>query len=378
MSVYKAKNGKTYTADFYINTGKRIRKAGFKTKSEAEAYERKMLTMRDSGTLINLQAGNTSLEDFYLKWIAITAKVSSLKTVQNYKEAWKSWVAPKFGNMPVKQINSLIIREWISNIPLKNGGIASNETAKRARTVLSQSLDLAVESGAIGFNPVRNLASSNQRYLPKPKQKEDVLLTFEQVLEAAHRSGHYRVFILFLALSGMRQSEAIALRVSDLNFQSREIRINKAFQTISGKLHLGPTKSNKARTSPMSSVIFNDLLAITSKLKSNDLVFTTPQGTPIDMNNFRKNVWRPIMKSMGIQNITPHALRMSFTTEAADMGMPIHQVSQLDGHSNSRVTIERYLKRNPQAVRESYAIVDAAFFKRALKYSSEEAADLQD
>jgi integrase len=96
------------------------------------------------------------------------------------------------------------------------------------------------------------------------------------------------------------------------------------------------------------------------------------------MNNFRKNIWRPIMKSMGIENIGPHALRMSFTTEAADMGMPIHQVSQLDGHSNSRVTIERYLKRNPQAVRDSYALVDANFLKRALKYNSPEALDSQE
>lgn len=373
MSIYKAKNGTTYTVDYYSTLGKRVRKAGFKTKAEAEVFERKMLTQRDQGLHVSIDGNKKTVKDFYNLWIELKVNTVTLKTLQNNKEAWKAWVAPKFENIQVGKISPIFIREWLSTLTLKNGNIAGYETQTRALSVLNQILDIAVEAGAIQTNPVRILSSSKQRYLPKPKMKKTDTLTFEQILEISNRAGHYSLFILFLALSGLRQSEAIALKVADLDFEKGIINVSKAFQTIKGRLHLGSTKNNKPRIVHLSSIIKSQLEIHVSSLNKKDFVFTTPKGSIIDMNNFRKRVWKPILDELELSQFAPHgSLRSFFTTESADLGVPLHLVSEADGHSSIDVTLNNYLKKNPARVKQAFEQVDQDLLKRYISHQTSE------
>lgn len=370
MSVYKPKNGKTYAVDYYSSVGKRVRKAGFKTKVEAEAYERKMLSQRDVGLTINAVDGKKVVEEFYAMWIAFKKDTVTKKSLQNSTDAWRAWVAPKFKDTQVGKITPIMVREWLANLTLKNGNSAGYETKVRALSVLNQILDIALEAGAIQTNPVKILSTSKQRYLPRPKMKKIVKLTFDEILNISSKAGHYSLFIMFLALTGLRQSEAIALRVSDLDFDKGIINVSKAFQTVRGKLHLGSTKNNESRIVYISSVIHSQLLSHVSRLNPRDLVFTTPEGSIIDMNNFRKRVWKPILENLGLGNFGPHDLRSFFTTESADLGVPLHLVSALDGHSSVGVTINNYLKQSPERIRKAYEQVDQDLMKRYMAFQT--------
>jgi len=378
MSIYRAKNGKTYTVDYYSSLGKRVRKAGFKTKTEAEVFERKMLTQKDNGISLNIDSGKQTVEDFYFIWLGIKKSTVTLKTLQNYKEAWKSWVSPKFQNIQVKNINPVLVREWLSTLKLKNGDPAGYETSKRALTVLGQILDIAVESSAIQFNPVKSLTNSKTRYLPKPSIKNNNKLSFQEILKIADLSGHYSLFIKFLALTGLRQSEAIALKKSDFDLDNSVVHVSKAFQTVQGKLHLGSTKNNKPRDVHISNVILADLKNYLSGLEQGNIVFLNTKHGIIDMNNFRKRIWGPILKTVGLKDFTPNDLRKFFTTESADLGVPLHLVSELDGHSSVRVTMDHYLKSSPSRVKEEFEKVDRHLMKEYMIFHSYEISGSQE
>ena len=180
MSVRKPKKGKSFEVDFYQN-GKRIRKAGFKTKSEAIVYERKVLSLRDSGVHLNVTEGKTLIKDLYEMWIELKKRVNKPKTIENCEVAWSAWIEPTFGNLQVRNVNMALVRHWASNIKLKSGELASRETCNRAFNVLSQILELAVESNAIISNPARNLTLKKQNFLPKRVKKEVKAFTVEQI-----------------------------------------------------------------------------------------------------------------------------------------------------------------------------------------------------
>jgi len=369
MSVRKPKKGKTYEVDFYQN-GKRIRKAGFNTKSEALAYERKVLTLRDSGTSLNISGGKTLIKDLYSSWIEIKKNINKPKTIENCEVAWNAWIQPTFGNMQVRNVNMAFIRQWASNIRLKDGSLASRETINRAFNVLSQILELAVESNAIVSNPARNLTLKKQQFLPKKMKKETKAFTVEQIFEALERMPDYKLFILTLTLTGIRGGEACALRVRDLDFENNLISINKSVSIVRGKLVEGSPKNNKARTVPLPDFVKNDLLVHISTKNKNDLLFTTPLGSQINMDNFRKRVWNPVMEEMNLHGFAPHTLRKTATSLAISLGANILSVSELAGHSDYVVTVRNYAHLYKKDSDDVMDLLNREFRKQELKVKS--------
>jgi integrase len=375
MSVRKPKKGKSFEVDFYQN-GKRIRKAGFKTKSEAIVYERKVLSLRDSGVHLNVTEGKTLIKDLYEMWIELKKRVNKPKTIENCEVAWSAWIEPTFGNLQVRNVNMALVRHWASNIKLKSGELASRETCNRAFNVLSQILELAVESNAIISNPARNLTLKKQNFLPKRVKKEVKAFTVEQIFRILDKLNDYKVFVLIQVLTSIRSGEACALRIRDLDFENGIISINKSVSIVRGKLVEGTPKNNTARTVQMPDFIKDELLIIKSLKSKNDLIFTTPNGHQINMHNFRKRVWNPLMEELGFEGYTPHTLRKSATSLAISLGANILAVSELAGHSDFVVTVRNYghlYKEDSEAVTTK---LDREFRKHQLQRNTSEITEL--
>jgi integrase len=132
----------------------------------------------------------------------------------------------------------------------------------------------------------------------------------------------------FLAVTGWRRGEALALRWSEVDLTRRTANLSN-------------TKSGKSLR-PLSHLACDALRELDKlRLQTNNLVFPATRGEG-EMTGFRK-LWLRIVQTGGLpSDVTPHVLRHSFASLAADLGYSEPTIAWLVGHQGRTVT-SRYL-----------------------------------
>lgn len=132
--------------------------------------------------------------------------------------------------------------------------------------------------------------------------------------------------IRFLALTGWRSGEALNLRWKDVDLARRTAT-------------LPDTKTGRS-VRPLSIVACAVLEGVTRR-KDDDLVFQATRGDG-PMVGFPK-LWAKIAKLGALpDDITPHVLRHSFASQAADLGYSEPTIAALVGHKGQSIT-SRYI-----------------------------------
>jgi integrase len=130
----------------------------------------------------------------------------------------------------------------------------------------------------------------------------------------------------FLALTGWRSSEALELRWEEIDLPRR-------------RAMLGDTKTGRSMRALSKAAI--DILQ--SLTPSGPLVFPATRGSgAVIMSGFKK-MWKRIARRGALSNeITPHVLRHSFASLAADLGFSEPTIAALVGHKGRSIT-SRYV-----------------------------------
>jgi integrase/recombinase XerD len=163
---------------------------------------------------------------------------------------------------------------------------------------------------------------------PKKGRKLPVVLTKDEVraLIKATSAKRNRLIVEFLYSSGCRVSEAVNLRLDNINLKEH-------IATVRGG------KGNKDRTIILSKKWggrFKKYLA-RRKVKS-PFVFSKKNGSKITEDTVQRMV-RKAAKNAGIlKEVTPHTLRHSYATHLLEAGENIRKIQELLGHSNLNTT----------------------------------------
>jgi site-specific recombinase XerD len=73
-----------------------------------------------------------------------------------------------------------------------------------------------------------------------------------------------------------------------------------------------------------------------------DLIFTSPLGKTLRLNNWRKNVFDPAVKTTGLIGLRPHDLRHTAASLAIQAGANVKVVQQMLGHASAAMTLDVY------------------------------------
>lgn len=105
-----------------------------------------------------------------------------------------------------------------------------------------------------------------------------------------------------------------------------------------------PTKTKTARTVPLTPSVVAMLKARAENCQreSNELVFDTPTGLPIDLHSFRARAWTQVLKNVGVTYRRPYATRHTAISHALASGANYINVAKTTGH-------------NPQVMHTHYA-----------------------
>ncbi len=261
-------------------------------------------------------------------------------TITEYESKLTCWILPRIGNKEISQITEAQIARLQTDMALKISPSRTNNVI----SLISAIFTTAVRRGYCTSNPCAHIKRKQQ---PKP----DIDPLSENELEIALNSlePFWRPLYTTLAFTGMRQSEALALLWSDVDFVRKELSIKKA--RVRGKV--GATKTAESnRTIPILPPVEQALIELKNRTTINQTgyIFTTKRGEPI-VKHIDK-MWRKALKKAGLRHRPSEQLRHTFASQCLMKGHAPGYIASLLGHSSLQVTYRHYARWIKDASKE--------------------------
>jgi integrase len=221
----------------------------------------------------------------------------------------------------------------------------TDATVRNVMAPLRACLATAVREGLIRSNPARDIDLPN-RTTGEDTEDEDVkaLTPDEQSTLLALLPDRWRLFHWFLASTGLRISEAIALqwRHVVLDGSRPQVKVRRAL--VKGRM--GPPKSRHGkRDVPLDQELVVALRAHRRGSEwpgEDDAVFTAGNGSPLNPGNIFRRVLKPAAEEAGVPWAGFHTFRHTCASMLFAQGRNALQVQRWLGHHSPSFTLARY------------------------------------
>lgn len=272
----------------------------------------------------------------------------TFKTINVTEGYLSKWITPRWSSYRLKDVKPVVVEEWLKSLPLANGSKA------KIRNIMHAVFNHAIRWEWHDWNPISMVRQSAKR------QKVPTVLNVEQInslLEHLKEPG--KTAVLVDILTGLRVSELLALKWSDVDFENLEIHVTKSI----ADQHVGPCKTEASQKPvPLDPELAEALLMWRRRSPypgHDDWVFASPATSgrlPYWSFSIFRTYVKPALKEAGITGkVGWHTFRHSFATILKSHGEDVKTVQELMRHANSSVTLNLYaqavtdIKRNAQS-----------------------------
>mgnify|MGYP000822112572 FL=1 len=282
-----------------------------------------------------------TLREYILFWQETYDKSQSRPTTyaaHNY--VFKNHILPGLGDILLAELTSEMVGEFLeerrrfgNHRPGSSG--LGEETMRHIHRLLQQCLDQAIRDGLLTENPAKAF-----RYRKSTTVKANIMtpLEMEDYLDAAERLGYLPMFMLALT-TGLRQSELIALKWSDLDIESRTLTIAENRAVVRRELVEYGSQTRSIRLTPE---VVDLLIMEHNKHPSSPLMFMHPATQRPYSPQMVRRMHDEIIKAAGIDHIRYVDLRHTCAILALKNGMDTKELAQMLGHYRPTITRQNY------------------------------------
>lgn len=251
---------------------------------------------------------NSELVDIYISHLI--ARNRSQRTIKYFKSVLNLFLS-FIGNKHVVQVNTYDLDAFLAYLRRKNWKPDSLYTAA---VVIKRFIEyLGLYDNIAGFE-----LPKRQKRLPRYLEPEEV-----ELLVSHATSPRDRLIIRLLYTTGLRVSELVTLKKSDVNLEDSSLRV------------VG--KGGKERYVYFPQNLKPDLER-QMKAVDGEWLFPSRRGGHIHYTTVERMI-RNVARRAGLKKkVTPHILRHSFATRSLEEGMDIREIQELLGHSNLNTT----------------------------------------
>ncbi|MEV6283078.1 tyrosine-type recombinase/integrase [Kribbella sp. NPDC051770] len=277
-------------------------------------------------------------------------------TVQIYRSVLEKHVRPALGELRLVEVTTARVDTFIRTVKTDVGV----PTAKLCRSVTSGVMGLAVRSGPLDVNPVREI-----RRIERPRGKKLARsLTIEEVelwLKAVSENElavrkDLPDLSLFMLGTGVRIGEALALTWAETDLSAGAVDIEWTISRITGQgLVRRPTKSEAGERSLGLPQRVHDMLRrrFDAGVRLDWPVFPDSIGGYRDPTNILRDLRKVRAEVASLEWVKSHNFRKTLATMLDDAGQSARQIADQLGHSRVSMTQDGYLGRkikNPLVV----------------------------
>lgn len=314
----------------------------FRTRKEAERYERSQQTALDQGAWVDPRSGRVTLAAWCAEWQRTVVHLRP-STQRIYDANIRNHILPELGAVELGKLTPSMLRGWLAGLAVKvgrRGTLAPGSVAQAYRT-LNRLLEAAVENELLGRNPLRSVKP------PRVEAEPMRFLSHDEVAAlAAAIDPRYRALVLLAAYSGLRAGELAALRRKHADLLHRTITVVEQVQRIGGRFVVLPPKSAAGRRCVAIPALVADALqehlANFGEPGPEGLVFPAPGGGFLRPENFRNRSWLPAVKAAGVAPLRLHDLRHTCASLAIAAGADVKVLQRMLGHASAALTLDRY------------------------------------
>jgi integrase len=261
------------------------------------------------------------------RWERAEGSTIKATTLHHYKNALRAYVLPKFGDRKITDIN----REDIQTFLAEKARKYSESTLRSMRVVLGLTLGWAINCSWLERNSCSGVK------LPKRtggRRVTRTVLTAQQTNAiAAKLKEPYATLVLFLAATGLRIGEALAIKWTD--FKDNVLHVTR-------RIYDGDVDGVKSKRSERKLPIDPILMERMEKLGKGDWVFRSRGGTPLNPGNALKRHVRPAAEKLGISLGGWHDFRHTLSTKLRKSGVHPKVVSDILGHKKVNLAMDVY------------------------------------
>ena len=336
-------------------TGKRVRRTFTVrgTKREAEIAAAAQISAVASNTFVD--TSQETVEQFLRRWLRDYVEPSlALRTQARYREVIEYDLVPHIGALPLQKLRPHHIialeQRMRTSGNRRTGAGLSPAAVQKVHNVIHRAMTHAVRWQAIAVNPVDAVDR------PSVPRTEIRALNPEQakILLRVLRSHRHGLPLRVALLCGMRLSELLALRWSDIDWNHDRLAVRQALDmpAADGTPRFKETKTHRAdRPLALPTQLVVELRdhrsrQVEARLATGgsddlDLIFTNDTGRPLYPLTLRKDLYQALDEAK-LPRIRLHGLRHSMATLMLAAGEHPKVVSERMGHANVAFTLATY------------------------------------
>ena len=303
-------------------TGKiiKITRQGFKTYSEANATYIKIKS-NGAGKIARQRKEKENakkLSEIYAIWFPSYMSTVKESTAEKTRELWVNHVEPEFGNDFVNKISIDHVQKWVSSLP------DQLVKFKSPINLLNRLIEFAIMRRDASTNPLKFVVMPTKT----TRKRRDTSTNFYELDElkeflATAKKTNYVAYVYFEILGnlGLRKSEALTIKWGDIDFDKRDIHIQRtsADGLHHKKIMQAPKTKKSDRVLPLPDNLYKILqdykkYAIKDKDISDFLFHTIEGRTPYPSQAYKWQVQIENAHKPKLRHITIHGFRHTYAT----------------------------------------------------------------
>lgn len=274
---------------------------------------------------------------YYKQWVEVYKKGAVREATMSKYQMTLKWVEKLVPELKVSELTRTVYQQLLNDYAKEH----ERQTTLDFHHQLKGAIIDAVDEGLIGRDPTRKAIIKGKT--PRVKKikylNQFELHTLIADLDIKDKP-NWDWFILLVAKTGMRFSEALAITPQDFDFARQTLSISKTWD-YKGEGGFLPTKNK----SSVRKIQIDWQIVV----KFSELVKSLPEEQPIFVgeqkiyNSTVNDVLTRHCKSCGISNISIHGLRHTHASLLLFAGVSIASVARRLGHASMTTTQKTYL-----------------------------------
>lgn len=285
------------------------------------------------------------------KWLSSSKLNTKESTHARYSHLIRTHIKPNLGKCALGELTTQKIEDFIGQQltegRLDNTGGLAVKTVTDMLVIIKSTLEYAQYRGI-------DISCNISRLTVKKQEKEMRVLTFDEQKQLVNilmqNMDRCKFGVLLSLYTGIRIGELCALKWEDMCLPQSMLKVKKTMQRIQAIDGAALTKTKITITEPKSKCSVRNIPLPAFLVEIANEFIAAPQAFILSGEASHyieprtvQNRFKSYIAESGIQNVNFHALRHTFATRCVELGFEIKSLSEILGHANVNITLNRYV-----------------------------------